>query len=70
MTRTATFALANATLPWTMHLAQLGPAKAVLQSTALASAANILAGQVTHSAVARAFELEYVEPKAVAETLG
>ena len=27
--RTSTFALANATLPWTMHLAQLGPARAV-----------------------------------------
>jgi alanine dehydrogenase len=68
--RTATFALANATLPWTMQLARLGPAKAVLQSTALASSANILAGQVTHPAVARAFELEHVDPKAVAETLG
>jgi alanine dehydrogenase len=68
--RTATFALANATLPWTMQLAQLGASKAVLHSAPMASAANVLAGRVTHPAVAQAFELECVEPKVAAEALG
>jgi len=68
--RTSTFALANSTLPWTMQLAQLGASKAVLHSAPLASAANVLAGRVTHPAVAQAFELECVEPKVAAEALG
>ena len=68
--RTSTYALTNATLPWTMQLAALGPAQAILKSPALASAANVVAGKLTHAAVARTFELEACEPKAAAEALG
>jgi alanine dehydrogenase len=61
--RTSTFALTNATLPWTLKLAELGPAAAVAKSPELASAANVVAGKVTHPAVARTFGLPYVAPQ-------
>ncbi len=67
--RTSTFALTNATLPWTLELAHLGPARAVQASPQLASAANVIAGRITHPAVARTFELEFVEPRVAAEAL-
>ncbi len=67
--RTSTFALTNATLPWTLELAQLGPARAVLESAQLASAANVIAGRITHPAVARTFGLEFVEPRLAVEAL-
>jgi len=60
--RTSTFALTNATLPWTMQLAGLGAAKALAQSPQLATAANVIRGHVTHPAVARTFEMECVAP--------
>ena len=37
--------------------------KAVQQSVPLSSAANVIAGHLTHAAVARALELEHVEPR-------
>ncbi|HVS08780.1 MAG TPA: alanine dehydrogenase [Planctomycetota bacterium] len=67
--RTSTFALTNATLPWTLELARLGPARAMEQSPALASAANVIAGKVTHPAVARTFGLEHVPPREAARAL-
>ncbi len=54
--RTSTFALTNATLPWARRLAELGAKRAVLESPALADAANALAGKLTCPAVAKAFE--------------
>jgi alanine dehydrogenase len=53
--RTSTFALCNVTLPWVLLLATLGPKEAMRQSPPLASAANIVAGQVTNRAVAETF---------------
>jgi alanine dehydrogenase len=60
--RTSTFGLTNATLPYTLQLAQMGAARAVRESPELRSAANVLAGSITHPAVAETFGLDYVDP--------
>jgi alanine dehydrogenase len=67
--RTSTFGLTNATLPWVMRLAELGPKNAVQQSPELATAANILGGTLTCQAVAEAFDLPWSDPVPTAETL-
>src|SRR5690606_23330386 len=61
--RTSTFALTNATASWVRRLADVG-VRSALDDPALRTAANVLAGRVTHRAVAEAFDLEYVEPLA------
>ena len=58
--RTSTFALNNATLPYAIELAKLGAARAIQENAPLRSAANVVAGVVTHPAVAETFELAYV----------
>jgi alanine dehydrogenase len=65
--RTSTLALTNATLTWTLQLAELGAERAVAKSRPLASAANILGGRVTCKGVAEAFgmRLDPVEELAV-----
>ncbi len=63
--RTATFALTNATAPYIRRLADLGP-QAAASDPILASAANILDGNVTQPAVAEAFDLDYRPPTEVA----
>jgi alanine dehydrogenase len=60
--RTSTFALTNATLPWTVKLAELGPVGAIQRSPELMSAANVIAGQITYKAVADAFGMKFVPP--------
>jgi alanine dehydrogenase len=60
--RTSTFALTNATLPYALQLAGLGAAKALAESPALATAANVIRGQVTHHAVAETFGMPCVAP--------
>jgi alanine dehydrogenase len=60
--RTSTFALTNATLSWTMKLAELGPVGAVEKSAPLRSAANLIGGKITYQAVADAFDLPYSPP--------
>ncbi len=67
--RTSTFGLTNATLPWVLKLAELGPKRAVLEDDALATAANSLAGKLTHEAVAAAFDMDWVPASEVAATL-
>ena len=57
--RTSTLALANATLPYGLELADLGLAGAVARDPALAHGVNVLDGAVTYRAVAEAFGLEY-----------
>lgn len=57
--RTSTFGLTNATLPWVLKLAQLGPKNAVLNSSQMATAANTIAGKLTCQAVAEAFDLPW-----------
>jgi alanine dehydrogenase len=55
--RTSTYALSNATLPYTQKLADLGFVKAVTSEPALALGVNVYAGHVTYPAVAEAFGL-------------
>ncbi len=62
--RTSTFGLTNATSPWAKKLAIMGAAKAA-QDPGLGTAANILAGVVTHQGVAEAFNLPYRAPGSV-----
>jgi alanine dehydrogenase len=50
--RTATFALANATLPYVLELAGKGPAGAVRENAALARGVNVWGGRVVHPRVA------------------
>ena len=57
--RTSTFALTNATLSWTIRLAELGPIGAVEKSAPLRSAANLIGGRITYQAVAEAFGLPH-----------
>ncbi len=67
--RTSTLALTNATLSWTGTLADLGPREAILRSKPLASAANLIAGRITHKGVADAFGLPFTAPELAAKEL-
>jgi len=58
---TSTLALTNATLPWILRLADLGPHAAIRRYPEMATAANILAGQVVYPAVAETFNLPLVD---------
>ena len=58
--RTSTFALNNATLPFTLALADKGFRVAMADDCHLRAGLNVLAGKVTHRAVAQAHGLEYV----------
>lgn len=49
--RTSTFALTNATLPWVLRLASLGPDKAMADFPALRKSLNLRDGQVMHPAI-------------------
>ncbi len=64
--RTSTFALNNATLPFTLALADKGWKRAVEEDRHLMAGLNIHAGMVTHPAVAEALGVDYVEPSAAA----
>ncbi len=57
--RTSTFALANATLPYAVRLANLGYKKAALADPGLAEGINVQEGRVTYEAVAKTFGMEY-----------
>ncbi len=57
--RTSTFALTNATLPYTVRLANLGWKKAAAQDAGLAAGVSVVAGKVTNQAVAETFDLPY-----------
>lgn len=59
---TSTYALNNATLPFTMELAELGAKAAVMFDEHLRNGLNIANGHVTEPSVAEVFDLEYVEP--------
>ena len=55
---TATQALANATLPYVLAIADLGVREAIARDPGLRLGVNVAAGRVTHPAVARAMNLE------------
>jgi alanine dehydrogenase len=61
--RTSTFALNNATLPFTLALADQGYCAAMEADCHLRDGLNIINGKVTHQAVAAAHGLEYVPPE-------
>ncbi len=57
--RTSTFALANATLPHALALADKGAARAMADDAHLRNGLNVHAGRITHRAVADALDLPY-----------
>ncbi len=59
--RTSTYALCNVTLPWVMRIAQQGLEAAAQASRPLATAVNIVAGEVTNRAVADTFGLPFAD---------
>jgi alanine dehydrogenase len=63
--RTSTYALNNATLPFTLALADKGWRKALHDDPHLKNGLNVAAGQVTHKAVAKALNLGYTPADAV-----
>jgi len=63
--RTSTFALNNATLPFTLALASKGAAQAMKDDIHLRNGLNIHSGHVTMQAVAEAQELAYKSAEAV-----
>lgn len=57
--RTSAFALNNATLPFVLRLARLGPDAAMAADPHLAAGLNVAGGKIRHAAVAEALGLEY-----------
>lgn len=62
--RTSTMALNNATLPYTLALADKGAKKALLDDKHLLNGLNVHAGSVTYKAVADVLGYDFVDPKA------
>jgi alanine dehydrogenase len=58
--RTSTFALNNATLPFVLKLADLGPQAAMAADPHLAAGLNVSNGHIRHEAVAEALHLPFV----------
>jgi alanine dehydrogenase len=58
--RTSTFALNNATLPFTLQLADKGPHKAMIDNHHLLDVLNVHRGKVTYEDVARDLGYDYV----------
>ncbi len=63
--RTSTFALNNATLPFTLALADKGWRKALHEDAHLKNGLNVAAGKVTYKAVAKALDLPYAPADAM-----
>ena len=63
--RTSTYALNNATLPFTLALADKGWRRALAEDPHLKNGLNVAAGKITHKAVAKALNLPYTPPDAV-----
>ncbi len=59
VSRTSTFGLTNATLPYARRIADLGWRRAAQDDERMAQGVNIVDGAVTYRAVAEAFELEH-----------
>jgi len=60
--RTSTLALTNATLPYTLQLANKGWTRALRDNGALLKGLNMTGGEVTYRGVAEAFGMEFAEP--------
>jgi len=63
--RTSTFALNNATLPFTIALAELGPEAAMKKNPHLRAGLNVYKGTLTYQAVAEAQHLPFKSAEAV-----
>ncbi|MCU0949878.1 MAG: alanine dehydrogenase [Burkholderiaceae bacterium] len=63
--RTSTYALNNATLPFTLALANKGWRRALHEDAHLKAGLNVAAGKVTYKAVAQALSLPYAPADAV-----
>ena len=61
--RTSTFALNNATLPFTLNLVSKGVKLALLDDPHLLNGLNVHQGKMTYEAVAHALEYDYIDPK-------
>ena len=61
--RTSTYALNNATLPFTVKLAQLGWKRALAADPHLLAGLNVCEGRVTHREVAEALGHGFVDPR-------
>jgi alanine dehydrogenase len=59
---TSTYALTNATLPYTLALADHGPSGAIARFPELRGGVNVVDKHVTHAAVAESLGAEYVGP--------
>jgi alanine dehydrogenase len=57
--RTSTYALNNATLPFTLALADKGWRRALVEDAHLKNGLNVAAGKVTFKAVAKALNLSF-----------
>ena len=64
MPRTSTQALNNATFPYVLKLADLGPVEAMRSDPGLQDRLSVRHGQITEPAVADALGLDYTEPLA------
>ncbi len=62
VSRTSTFALNNATLPFALALANKGYRRALAEDPHLKEGLNVLGGKVTYKAVAEAHGLAYLPP--------
>jgi alanine dehydrogenase len=60
---TSAFALNNATLPFTLALADKGPKQAMLENHHLLNGLNVHRGRITHEDVARDLGYEFVPPR-------
>jgi len=60
--RTSTFALNNATLPYTLALADKGARRALHEDAHLLNGLNVAAGKITNKAVAAALQMPYTNP--------
>lgn len=67
---TSTAALTNATLPYVMAIANQGVYETLISNEPLRKGMNVMAGCVTHAAVARAHQLDYQAAEACLEAVG
>jgi alanine dehydrogenase len=65
--RTSTFALNNATLPYTLALANKGWKKALADDANFRNGLNVANGKITHASVAAALGKVFVEPQELLE---
>lgn len=65
--RTSSLALANATLPYALKIADGGLAHALQQDRALRKGLNTFGGRCTHPAISETFGLDYIDPEPALE---